>query len=562
MTDSGTFQSYMYGDINIDPYEIVAFQRDIGCDVGTILDIFGTPDQTKKQAKKGIDITIERAKKSINIKDSMKLACPVQGSIYPDLRTKCAQELGELNADFFPIGGVVPLMENQRYSDLIQCIIAAKKGLPPGKPVHLFGAGHPLIFPMAVALGCDFFDSSAYVKYAQDDRLIFYWGTEKIDELTELPCSCPICSHYSISEIKNQEKSSRINLIAKHNLYVSFEEIRKIRNAISNGNLWEMVERRSHSNPHLLSAMKLLQSKDIKNYLEKYEPISKKKALFYTGTQTLHRPIVHRSQQRVQSCFSQINKTIIEFEETKKPYSQTYSKQIQRIRKKNPLFSIIVKSPLGPVPIELDETYPFAQSVIPIDPLVEQNEYLKQIYHSFYKDATVVNWRNISSLSTISSSDNEYEDFDIRRIRYVADYQFGKGAGDILLKGKIRFVKSKKTGKIRNIYSDDKHVLSMRASDGFFTLKIEGGRLLHDSFLSPLIRVIVFDDAVSFIREGKSVFAKFIKDADPGLRPFDECLIVDETDSFLGVGRCLLNRAEMLSFSSGVGVKTRESNNI
>jgi SAM-dependent methyltransferase len=35
-------------------------------------------------------------------------------------------------------------------------IISSKKGLDPSKPVHLFGAGHPLVFPLAVALGCDF----------------------------------------------------------------------------------------------------------------------------------------------------------------------------------------------------------------------------------------------------------------------------------------------------------------------------------------------------------------------------------------------------------------------
>ena len=46
MTDSGTFQSYVYGDIKLDPIKIVKFQRDIGSDIGTILDIFGTPTQT------------------------------------------------------------------------------------------------------------------------------------------------------------------------------------------------------------------------------------------------------------------------------------------------------------------------------------------------------------------------------------------------------------------------------------------------------------------------------------------------------------------------------------
>jgi 7-cyano-7-deazaguanine tRNA-ribosyltransferase len=67
------------------------------------------------------------------------------------------------------------------------------------------------------------------------------------------------------------------------------------------------------------------------------------------------------------------------------------------------------------------------------------------------------------------------------------------------------------------------------------------------------------EDAVSFIREGKSVFAKFVKDCDENLRPFDECLIVDEHDSLLAVGRTVLNRDEMLAFRHGMAVKTRES---
>ena len=202
MTDSGTFQSYVYGDIDLDPLEIVEFQKNIGVDIGTILDVFCTPDQTKKEAIDGVDETIKRAKKSMKIKNVMALACTVQGSIYPDLREKCAKSLSDTGADFFPIGGVVPLMENQRYSDLIRVILSSKRGLNLSKPVHLFGAGHPLVFPIAVALGCDFFDSSAYAKYAQDDRLIFPWGTEKLDTLSELPCCCPVCSKYSVSELK------------------------------------------------------------------------------------------------------------------------------------------------------------------------------------------------------------------------------------------------------------------------------------------------------------------------------------------------------------------------
>jgi 7-cyano-7-deazaguanine tRNA-ribosyltransferase len=92
-----------------------------------------------------------------------------------------------------------------------------------------------------------------------------------------------------------------------------------------------------------------------------------------------------------------------------------------------------------------------------------------------------------------------------------------------------------------------------------FTLKLDGSRRLHQSLKYPLLRVVVLGDAVPFVREGKSVFAKFVKDCDPGLRPLDECLIVDENDVLLAVGRVLLNRDEMLSFRYGMAVKTRES---
>ena len=70
---------------------------------------------------------------------------------------------------------------------------------------------------------------------------------------------------------------------------------------------------------------------------------------------------------------------------------------------------------------------------------------------------------------------------------------------------------------------------------------------------------MVKEDAVPFIKEGKSAFAKFVVDCDPNLRPFDECLIVDEKDNLLAVGRTLLNRDEMLSFEYGMAVKTREA---
>ena len=557
MTDSGTFQSYVYGDVKLDPLEIVRFQRDIGSDIGTILDIFGTPGQTKEEAEQGAKETIARAKKSVAEKGDMLLACTVQGSVYPDLRERCAQQLSMLDADFFPIGGVVPLMENQRYSDVVRCILAAKQGLDPSKPVHLFGAGHPLIFSLAVALGCDFFDSAAYAKYANDGRMIFQWGTEKFDDLTELPCCCPVCSKYTVSELRDLDEMERIRQLALHNLYVSYAEIKTIRTAITGGWLWELVEQRASANPFLTDALRVLREPKHLHWLEHYEPSSKKSALFYTGPQTIYRPTIHRYHTRLFTRYEPALKTTVVFPEGTKPYSMFYSREINHIlEKKNVNF--VVDSHLGPIPFELDEMYPLAQSIFPDEIDQETKENVKQVVDRFFKNKTLIHW-NECTTTTEEESLKQNVNLDMRRISAVVDMQFGRGASTILLNGKITIIKSKRTGKIRNIICDGSHVISMRANDGLFTLKLEGGRRLHNGLKYTLLRVVATDDAVPFIKEGKSVFGKFVKDCDPELRPFDECLIVNENDTLLAVGRTLLNRDEMLAFRHGMAVKTRES---
>jgi 7-cyano-7-deazaguanine tRNA-ribosyltransferase len=553
MTDSGTFQSYIYGDIDVDPLEIVEFQRDIGSDVGTILDVFTFPDENLENARKKVIETIRRAKESLKIKGEMFLACTIQGSIYPKLREICAKKISKLNSDFYPIGGVVPLMENQIYSNLAEIIIASKMGLDPSKPVHLFGAGHPIIFPLAVALGCDFFDSSAYAKYASDERIIMPWGTLKLEDLDELPCSCPVCSRYDVKELKALNENKRFRLLAEHNLYVSISEIRRIKQAIKEGSLWELVERRAYANPYLMDALRILEKKKYKKWLELFESISKKRALFYTGRYTIHRPIIYRYHKRLFERYKPNYNKVMILPEGNKPYSKYYNSILQKLSKFNNL-GFIVDSYLGPVPIELDEMYPIAQSVVPEYIDIETKKKLRLLLRKFLKNFKVISQEDAFSLARKEKVDC----IDLNRVKATVCMQFGKDADKALLKGNIKIVKSKSTGKIRNVYSDNEHILSMRASDGLFTLKIAGGKRLHKFFKYPYLRVAVKDECRDFILEGKSVFSKFVVDCDPELRPMDECLIVDEKDNLLAVGRCLLNRLEMLSFNYGMAVKTRE----
>lgn len=540
MTDSGTFQSYVYGDIDVKPREILEFQREIGSDIGTILDVFVLPDDDHEEARKKVRETIKRAREAVDAKGEMLLACTVQGGKHEDLREECAKEMSKLDADVFPIGGVVPLMEKQLYRELAKAIVHTKMHLDPSKPVHLFGAGHPITFPLAVALGCDLLDSAAYAKYASDDRMIFPWGTEKLSELEEIPCHCPICEEISANELKKMEKEERERAIAMHNLYVSFSEMKRVREAIRRGNLWELVEEKSASNPLLMDALDFLREEKIVKWMEKFEPISKPSAFFYTSKFSLYRPIVYRYRKRLMERF--VPKSRVKLvPEVEKPYSRHYRGLWKKFDG-----DVLVLSPFGPVPLALDEIYPIAQSVFP-----EKVE----------KDGCMDLLKRFMDKYKITEEEKYLEkgkDVDFERVKAVVDFQFGKGVSEVLLNGKVDIVKSERTEKIRNVYCDGKHVLSMRAHDGLFTLKPAGAKKLMRAYPPLRFRVVVEDEAVPFIKEGKNVFAKFVVDCDPELRPYDECIIVTKSDEYIAVGRCLLNREEMLSFNYGIAVKTRE----
>ncbi|MCJ2533237.1 MAG: pseudouridine synthase [Candidatus Thermoplasmatota archaeon] len=137
--------------------------------------------------------------------------------------------------------------------------------------------------------------------------------------------------------------------------------------------------------------------------------------------------------------------------------------------------------------------------------------------------------------------------------------QFGRGAGDILADKKIEFVKSRNTGRIRNVMIDGAHALSLRAHDGRFTLKSDGARLLMKALPPPKMRVVVEDEPAEFSRKGANVFAKFVVDCDEDIRPGDDLMVVDTKGELAAVGRALMNREEMLAFRRGIAVRVKST---
>jgi len=148
-------------------------------------------------------------------------------------------------------------------------------------------------------------------------------------------------------------------------------------------------------------------------------------------------------------------------------------------------------------------------------------------------------------------------DGDLRRVRGVADYQFGPGVGAALFPEGVTIEYSRNTGRIRHIYIGDVLLASFRPTDGLFTLTMAGAERLMAGLDAPRFTVTVTDEAAEFVAQARNVFAKHVVDAGDAIRPGDEVVVLDGGRGVLAVGRALLNGEEMLAFRSGVAVKVR-----
>lgn len=373
-TDSGAFQQYMYNNnsLNLNAELIEKFQEVIGSDFPVILDIPVQLDDDYKTAKEKVLMTIQRAKD--NISRRTRSEChwfgPIHGGRYEDLLKECTIEMIKLDFDVYAIGGLVKAFLDYRFDFTINNLLTVKKYIIPNKPIHMFGLGLPQFFSLAVACGCDIMDSAAYILFAKENRYFtLSTGTRNLDEIEEFPCHCPICTNYIPKEIKNLDEESRIKLLAKHNLYLSFSELRTIRQAIREGNLWELVEQRMRIHPNLVKAVRTITS--YQNLFEIYEKIYKSHGRLYANPESSNRPLIFRYEQRIKNNY-RVPKNAkyllilpeLDVKGKKSPSFRQWLDLINnyQINIRTNIHIVLNSTFYGIIPYELIDTFPMGQS--------------------------------------------------------------------------------------------------------------------------------------------------------------------------------------------------------
>jgi archaeosine synthase len=305
--------------------------------------------------------------------------------------------------------------------------------------------------------------------------------------------------------------------------------------------------------------------------------------MFLITAESLHRPEVVRWHNRMLERYRPpqgIELTIILPCSAKKPYSKSKSHRhfknyiIRGARGKMSLVhEIILTSPLGLVPRELENLYPAAHYDVPVtghwsNEEMEVAARLLADYLSKTGKPAVAHvkgaYREICSSLDIEMTGGGHSESELRTLagiianklsklrpvernpkrdvlRAVCDYQFGRGAGrtlipeDAVLKG-------------RQIFHEGIQIAAVNPENGFLALTIAGGELLREYGANWV--------EVSFRPDTRSIFAVGIKNADQGIRPNDEVVVL-YGGKVTGVGRAVISGAEMTRATRGLAIQLR-----
>lgn len=603
-TDSGAFQLWQYKDFLVSNLEMCEFQKKIGADIGAILDVpFGRKGKEKK--KRAIIETAERAREAheaelLGEKEETILMGPIHGAPHLDLLNFSIKKMTKFPFRMYAIGSIVPLMKDYRYKSLIRALLFARSHIPFNFPIHLFGAGHPIALALFTALGFDTFDSASYAEFAKKDRYITSHGSIKLKDLSYFPCTCPVCSSWKPKEIQKLNKAKRRHYLALHNLYTIKKEINSIRQAIKEGRLWKLIVNRIESHPKLAAAYHwLLEGGNIQP-LEKMDPVYKKRGLLITRQEERNRPQIIRYKNRIlERLYLWADKMIFTDHTGASEIPDRIDAQVFIL---DPFFGVI--------PREINAVYPLFQHESFLKDFSSDNfsyieKFMEKLKEKGVERFFLYNVENESIHKMINSFGElrEYKGEDLgildentalrHRLRAMFRYQFGPGAEKAVINPIVR--RSGTTNKIREIYEQDvkeneinciiksemekgkkntakekepNQLLENKEKWLLAALVPQNYKIVPHPLLAWRFRellgerycVKVEDEAVPFIKEGKSIFAKFVSFASQQIRANDEVIVLSEEENLIAIGKAVLGGEEMMDFQRGVAVENRWGN--
>lgn len=473
--------------------------------------------------------------------------------------------------------------------DFIEYLQKLRLMISPDQLIYLPGVANPRNLSVLIHLGVDLIDSTQAIIAARDKILFFPEGNKKISTLNVNPCQCPIC-------MKHKHNPSKLTFhdIFLHNYQMMMQEMHTVHNAIKQESLREHVSIRISNSPHLTSIIRLAEI-DQFNIVEQKTPRNRNTIIQATNIDSLQRPEIKGFQQRLLNRYIKPENTSILLLlpcSAKKPYSFSKShnkliKAIQSIPNHYCIHELIITSPVGIVPRELELMYPASSYDIPVTGnwfedeqkmiinLLQQyllkNHYNKIIVHLPEPLNKLITTHIPNTLSTnISSSattkdalDNLVSTLKEETIQFekisgkqrfkdnmfsLTSFQFSEKISKQLLKntnikGKYPFLKI--------IDTNYKQLGMLTDKRGMISLTLDGAERISSCHQ---FYVEISND---FTLKG-SVFSPGVIHADPSIRKGDEVLVF-QNKILKGVGVAQMNGSDMIQRMSGKAIDIRHT---
>lgn len=479
------------------------------------------------------------------------------------VRGRNCEGLWEREEEVFVLGNAFELRRDAR--TFVENLVALRKVVGPSKLIYAPGLMEPSNLALLAYMGVDLFDSSLPLYQAARGRALLTEGAVKADDAMWL-----------------MESSGTVEA---QNLQASWSELLLVRHMLRVGRLRELVETRVTASPWMVAALRIF---DLEHYAHQERLTAVLGPRFYCNSKaSLFRPDVWRFRRRMMERWEPAphKKVLLLIPcSAKKPYytsksHRLFEEVLLSIPNSCAVQEMILTSPLGAVPRELELFYPASQYDIPVTGNWDREE-VSMIQELVGKAASYGFQATISHLGSESGFVGEVLDCvdttqgqgttapeSLERLRKVlmeacgnvdkapraqdrveflrsqARFQFGKEGGALLdgctVVGKYPYLKFLREGVQLGMLTPERGMLS---------LTMEGGEVLRGQNIN-VVRMGDFD-------LGGNLFAVGINDADEGIRAGDEVVIL-RGEEVEGVGVAAMSGEEMVRLKRGEAVRVR-----
>ncbi len=490
------------------------------------------------------------------------------------------------------------------FRGIIKVVVKIKQELDNNIAILASGRIIPKYYPILVYLGVDIIDTS-YLLYISAEN--FYDTIEyllPIYKIKKLPCSCIACRGKLKNLITEKHSSEKIDLLCLHNLIMAKTYMNKIIQYLNYEDFRAFVEKTSLDDTNIISLLKIC-DKEYYDILKNETPITQKvQKVNCLGPSSYYRPDFQTFRKRIVERFKPEpwTKIIILLPcSATKPYSESPShKKFLSILRKFPEFpsfqEIIITSPLGAIPRQLENVYPgnsydisvtgdwdheeiqiasnmfeeiikkYDKNIPIIDHLgrdrvavgINTDSFLgHELHYSSHKDSTSkkslqnlekVIQRLLDKNSSHIEVDKGLTDTWSRKFRKILDYQYGIGSGEKVIPNGIKIRKNRENTKIQLVESNSKTILgNFRIDTGQIALSLKGAAKLVP--FDECSKYLVFDGEKI---EGNTLFRPGIIAHSQDLMPDEIVLIFNKNKTdIIAFGQLLVSSKFIQNSKSG-----------